>query len=203
LEIDMQLLCGIVLGILVGLNAFAASPVIFGARGGASISDDANTVAGVAQGNGLGKTYVIGPTVGVRLPLGFSVEGDALYNRQSLNFGQLGGFSAAAHSDSWEFPVMLKFTAGHGMIAPVLGAGFTARHINNFGSIPSYVLTGSTNANSLGFVAGGGFSFHVGPASITPEVRYTRWQSGTLAQSIVDSFIPGRNAIQVLLGLTF
>src|SRR3954453_16056829 len=150
----MRLLCGIVFGILVGLNAFAASPVIFGARGGASISDDANTVAGVAQGNGLGKTYVIGPTVGVRLPLGFSVEGDALYNRQSLNFGQLGGYSASAHSDSWEFPVMLKYAPGRGMLAPVLGAGVSVRHINDFGSVPSYVFNASTNATSVGFVAG-------------------------------------------------
>jgi hypothetical protein len=196
----MRFLCGF---LIIGMNVFAASPVIFGARGGASFSDDANTVASVAGGNGFGKAYSIGPTVGVRLPLGFSVEGDALYNRQNLNLVQLGGFSAAAHSDSWEFPVMLKYTIGHGMIAPVVGAGFAARHINDFGSLPSYLLTGSTSANSLGFVAGGGFSFRAGPASITPEVRYTRWQSNSLAQSILDSFVPGRNAVQVLIGVTF
>jgi hypothetical protein len=120
-----------------------------------------------------------------------------------LNLGQFSGISGAAHSDSWEFPVMLKYTIGHGMIAPILGAGVSARHINNFGSIPSYLLTGSTSANSVGFVAGAGFGFHAGPISIIPEVRYTRWQSGTLAQSIVDSFIPGRNAVQVLVGVTF
>jgi hypothetical protein len=189
--------------LILSMNMFAAGPVMFGARGGASINDNANSVAGIASGGSLAKTYVVGPTVGVRLPLGFSVEGDALYNRQNLNLGQFGGFSAAAHSDSWEFPVMLKFTAGHGMIAPVLGAGVSVRHINNFGSIPSYIFNAATDANSVGFVAGGGFQFRAGVAQITPEVRYTHWQSRSLAQSIVNAFIPGQNAAQVLIGITF
>lgn len=137
------------------------------------------------------------------MPLGFSVEGDALYNRQSLNLSNVGGVNIDTKSESWEFPVMLKYTGGHGLIAPVIGAGLNTRHINNFGSVPSYLLTGSTNANSLGFTASGGFQFTAGLLHIVPEVRYTRWNSGSLAQTIVDNFIPGRNQVQVLIGVTF
>jgi hypothetical protein len=195
----MRLFCGL---LILSMNMFAG-PVIFGARGGAALNDDANSVASYASGRSLGKTYVVGPTVGVRLPLGFSVEGDALYNRQSLSIGQFSGFSAGVHSDSWEFPVMLKFAPGRGMLAPVFGAGVSVRHINNFGSIPSYLFNSTTDANSVGFVAGAGFQWRAGSVNITPEVRYTRWQSNSLAQSIIDSFVPGRNAAQVLIGITF
>ena len=195
----MRLFCGL---LILSINMFAG-PVIFGARGGAALNDDANSVASYASGRSLGKTYVVGPTVGVRLPLGFSVEGDALYNRQSLSIGQFSGFSAGVHSDSWEFPVMLRFAPGRGMLAPVFGAGLSVRHINNFGSIPSYLFNSTTDANSVGFVAGAGFQWRTGSVNITPEVRYTRWQSNSLAQSIIDSFVPGRNAVQVLIGITF
>jgi len=196
----MRILCSL---LVLSINVFAANTFIIGGRGGAALNDDVNTVASVATGRSMAKIYVIGPTAGVRLPLGFSVEGDALYNRQSLNFGQLGGFSASAHSDSWEFPVMLKYAPGRGMLAPVLGAGVSVRHINDFGSVPSYVFNASTNATSVGFVAGAGFQWRAGAVNITPEVRYTRWESGSLAQSIVDAFVPGRNALQVLVGITF
>ena len=195
----MRLLCSL---FLLSINMFAANPIIFGGRGGATISDSPASLANGVRGISSSKTYVVGPTIGVRLPLGFSVEGDALYNRQNLNLGQFGGFSGGTHSESWEFPVMAKFTAGRGMIAPVFGAGVSVRHINNFGSVPSY-LFGSTDANTVGWVAAGGFQFRAGPAYITPEFRYTRWQSSSFAQSIIDSFVPGRNAAQVLIGITF
>jgi hypothetical protein len=189
--------------LFIALNSFAATPIIFGARGGAALNDNAETLVSSAVGSSPSKTYVVGPTLGVRLPLGFSVEGDALYNHQSLNFGSIGGFSANAHSDSWEFPVMLKYTIGHGLIAPVIGGGMNFRHLNDFGNIPSYLFSGSTDANSYGYTVGGGFQFHAGPVSITPEVRYTRWQSSNLVQQVIDSFVPGQNAVQVLIGLTF
>lgn len=195
----MRLFCGL---FLLSMNVFAAGPIIFGGRGGATISDTPASLASGFGGVNTSKAYVVGPTVGVRLPLGFAVEGDALYNRQNLNLTRIGGFTAGTHSDSWEFPVMLKFAPGRSKVAPVFGAGVSVRHINNFGSVPSY-LFGSTDANSVGWVVGGGLQFRAGAVHITPEVRYTRWQSSSLAQSIIDSFVPGRNAAQVLVGITF
>jgi hypothetical protein len=198
------------LPLALAANTFAASPLIIGARGGATVTDNNN---GLTSGFGVaspGRQYAIGPTIGVRLPLGFSVEGDALFNRQSFNLGQFGGFTAAStHTDSWEFPAMLKFTAGRHSLAPVFGAGVSFRHINNLGgldfaNVPSYLLTGSTSSNSVGFVASGGLRMKFGPVDVTPELRYTRWNSNNLVQSLVDTLTgTSRNETQVLIGLTF
>ncbi len=190
--------------LLVSLNTFAASPIIFGARAGVPLTDNLNNITSNVGLNSPNKSYVVGPTLGLRLPLGFSVEGDALFTRQSLNFGQIASFGGLnTHSDSWEFPVMAKFHAGHGVIAPVIGAGVTVRHINNFGDVPSFLFNGSTNANTVGFVAGGGLRFQVGPLGVTPEIRYTRWNSPNFTQSLIDTFTGNQNQAQVLIGFTF
>ena len=100
---------GCLLLAVLSLNAFAAGPLIIGARGGAPFSGNNTVTNAVTSGLGIAeRRFQIGPTLGVKLPLGFSVEGDALYNRQALDFFQFAGTT----STSWEFPVMLKFTAG-------------------------------------------------------------------------------------------
>ncbi len=185
---------------LLSLNAFAASPLIFGVRGGAPFTDN-NTIIGTVT-NSLGVTerrFQIGPTLGVRLPLGFSVEGDALYNRQTLDFARF----ASTNSSSWEFPVMLKFTAGRQSVAPVFGAGTTVRHISNFGTVPGFLFNGATSPNTVGFVAGGGFRLKLGPLNITPEVRYTRWGGDNFSQSLLNLLPLSRNEGSVLVGVTF
>ena len=185
---------------LLSLNAFAAGPLIIGARGGAPFTGT-NTITGAVT-NSLGvaeRRLQIGPTLGVRLPLGFSVEGDALYNRQTLDFAQF----ASTHSSSWEFPVMLKFTAGEQSVAPVFGAGVTVRHISNFGSVPGFLLNGATSPNTVGFVAGGGFRLKLGPVNITPEVRYTRWGGDNFSRSLLNLLPLSRNEGSVLVGVTF
>jgi opacity protein-like surface antigen len=193
-----------VLSFLLAMPSFAASPVIFGARGGASINN--NSVFGALPVDVPTRQYAIGPTIGVRLPLGFSVEGDALYNRQSLNLGGVSNLLNGVvntHSDSWEFPVMLKFAAGRHAIAPVVGAGVSVRHINNFGSVPSYLFSTSTSNNNVGFVAAAGVRCALGPVYVTPEVRFTRWNGSSFTQSLVDTVLGSQNQAQVLVGFTF
>lgn len=185
-------------------NVLAAGPIIFGARGGVPFANTTDSLTGALGAFSTTQRFAVGPTLGVRLPLGFSMEGDALFNRQTLNFGQFGGFTAAStHSDSWEFPVMLKFTAGRQTIAPVLGAGVAVRHLNNFGNVPSFLFSGSSSSNTVGFVAGGGLRFKVGPVSITPEVRYTRWSSESFSQSLLNLLPLHRDEASVLVGVTF
>jgi len=187
----------------LAINTFAAGPLIFGARGGAPFTSSTDSLLGGLGNLSPTRRFVVGPTVGVRLPLGFSVEGDALFKRETLSLGQLSSFTASTHSDSWQFPVMLKFTGSNRVIAPVLGAGVSVRHINNFGDIPSYLFNATTSANSVGFVAGGGVRFKVGPVDITPEVRYTRWGGTSLAQSLLDLLPLNRNEASLLVGITF
>jgi hypothetical protein len=98
---------------------------------------------------------------------------------------------------------MLKYTGGGGPISPVLGGGVTVQHISNFGSVPSYLFTGRTTPNSVGFVAGGGVQFRAGSFAVTPELRYTRWTGSSWTQSLVDTVIGGQNQAQFLVGFTF
>ncbi len=185
---------------LLSLHAFAAGPLIFGVRGGAPFTD-ANSITGAALNNfGIAeRRFQIGPTLGVRLPLGFSVEGDALYSRQTLDLAQL----ASTHSSSWEFPVMLRFTAGERAVAPVFGAGATVRHISDYGSVPGFLFNGLASPNTVGFVAAGGLRLKLGPVNITPEVRYTRWGGDTFSQSLLNLLPLSRNEGSVLVGITF
>jgi opacity protein-like surface antigen len=182
----------------------AAGPLIVGGRAGTTLTDSG--VAGFAPSavsSALGQNFTVGPTLGVKLPLGFSVEGDVLYNRRSIGLGLAGFNVLGTYADWWEFPVMAKWRPGNGPIVPVLGAGITGQHISNFGRVPTYLLTGRTDSNALGFVAGAGVEFRLGALRVTPEFRYTRWNSGSLAQSYVDSLTGGRNQVQFLAGFTF
>src|SRR5262249_15593029 len=187
---------------VLSLNTFAAGPLTFGLRGGAPFGTNDIVTSGLSSFSST-RRYEVGPTVGVRLPLGFAIEADALFKRQSLNFGQLAGFTTGTHSDSWEFPVMLKFTAGHQAIAPVFGLGPSVRHVNDFGNIPSYLFSGSTSANNLGLVGSAGLRFKIGPVNVTPEVRYTHWGGTSLPQSLA-SFLPlNSDEASFVVGLTF
>lgn len=189
--------------ILLASPIFASGPLIIGGRGGASVTE--NNVISTVNTDSPSHSYVVGPTVGVRLPFGFSVEGDALFNRQSFSAGNFGNFNAfSTHIDSWEFPIMGKWSFGH-TIAPVIGGGISFRHVNNTNGLPSYLLLGTTNNNDYGAVAGAGVKFRVGPVDVTPEIRYTRWMNNNndFSQNILNLVSSSRNQAQVLVGITF
>jgi opacity protein-like surface antigen len=162
----------------------------------------------VQSGSGISSStdnYVVGPTLGVRLPLGLSVTGDALFKRLSLSANS-GSVSVSANS--WEFPVLLRYTAGHGAIAPFIGAGVSVRHLSDFGNIGPF-LTNSANSNSIidgpsvGFVMGGGLQFRAGPLHINPEIRYTHWGSNQISNAFNNVIRTNDNEGQILVGLTF
>jgi len=184
------------------LPSFAEGPIIFGVRGGVPFNA-ANTF-GSRFGVLSTQRFEVGPTLGIRLPVGLSVEGDALFHRQTLKVPQIAGFSAGVNADSWQFPVMLKLTAGSRAIAPVLGAGAVVRHGNDLSAIPSFLFTNSSSSNTVGFVAGGGVRIKLGVVSLTPELRYTRWGGGSFTQSLLNELSPfSRHEASVLVGITF
>lgn len=184
---------------------FAESPIIIGVRGGVPLGD---VVHAVQSGSGISSStdnYVVGPTLGVRLPLGLSVTGDALFTRLSVSANS-GSVSVSANS--WEFPVLLRFTAGNGPIAPFVGAGVSVRHLSDFGDIGPF-LTNSASSNSVvsgpsvGFALGGGLQFHAGPLHISPEIRYTHWGSNQISNAFRNVIHTNDNEGQILVGVTF
>jgi hypothetical protein len=186
----------------------AESPIIIGVRGGVPLNDVIQTVQSSAGVSSSTDNYVVGPTIGIRLPLGFSVAGDALFTRLSLsaNSGSPGGISASA--SSWEFPVLVRFTAGHGVLAPFVGAGVSVRHLSDFANIGPFLTNSSSNQSvtssaGVGFALDGGLQFKLGPLHISPEIRYTHWGSNQISSAFNNVIQTNDNEGQILVGLTF
>jgi hypothetical protein len=43
----------------------------------------------------------------------------------------------------------------------------------------------------------------MGALHVTPEVRYTRWNSSSWTQTVANTLLGGRNQAQFLVGFTF
>jgi len=183
----------------ISVTAFgqeSSSPIGFGVKGGVPLNDafvvrQENPVDYVADTH----RYTFGPYVEVRLPAGFGLELDALY--QTYEYRQVvPAPTIDQNSHAWEFPLVLKKRFLPGPVKPYLEAGAAFSHLS-VGDVREL-----NDRNTWGLVLGGGVDLKVGPIHFTPEVRYTRWTSrefdspGTLLQSNL-------NVASVMLGIGF
>ena len=156
----------------------------------------------------------------IGLPHGFAIEFDALYHRQGFfsTFDHDTVFYISRERDnSWEFPLLLKYTLRFSVLHPFVEAGvaprtisggvastgksdlFTASPIPPFG--PSFPVSYSP---SVGFVAGGGLQFDLGHLRLAPQVRYTRWATapvGGLFYSLFSTYSSNQNQFDLLVGI--
>lgn len=188
--------------------ASAQKPISIGVRAGVPLTDmiEANEASDIFSST---RQYTFGPTVAVNFPAGISVQADALYKR--FSFGRPGQFvgnfpAKDTVGNSWEFPVMLKWTAP-GPVAPFLNAGASFRNWSGFDQIGNFV-TGQDfdevdDKLNVGFVAGGGLAFKLGVLRISPEIRYTRWGTNNFADGVKNLLESNRNQAEVLVGFTF
>lgn len=137
------------------------------------------------------KHYIVGPTVGLRLPFGLGVEFDALYRKDAyrinLNPGQ-----AEFTASSWQFPVLVKYRFPGLIVHPFVDGGPVFQHL-------SYIGLGASSPDK-GFALGGGVELKLGKIRISPEVRYTRWSS---RQSLNANQPFNQNQADALVGVTF
>ncbi len=143
------------------------------------------------------RSFVIGPTLELRLPFGLTVEADALYRPMEFQVQETTSpalstqVTLPVRGDAWEFPILAKYRLPLPLIKPYLAAG------------PSFRATSSSLGKYMsrtGISAGIGIETRVGPLLIAPEVRYTHWSSdGTYASSFhVTSY---QNQVEFLMGL--
>jgi hypothetical protein len=188
-----------VLFVFSAISACAAGPFTFGVRGGLPFTDAVDALgnrSGVAVSN---SSFVFGPTAGVRLPAGLSVELDLLYRsfklRSPLN---------ATDGRAWEFPLQLRW-AGSGVLSPLFGAGFSFRNLGGLGRLPD--LAGNAGIlqddKSAGLVLGAGFQIKVPVVRFTPELRYTRWGGLDVNDPFRRLYRVNRNQFDFLIGLNF
>ena len=154
--------------------------------------------------------YIVGPSLEVRLPRGFAVEADALYQRVGTNTvyaSILSGTNLApfypfpnsgvsrAVGNVWQFPVIGKYYFNRSSkFQPFAGIGPEFRTAGWHTDSSSVILPGpsttpvtslsfsESRSNSVGAVAVFGMRLPIGPLKFSPQFRYTRWsrQEGSL-----------------------
>jgi hypothetical protein len=149
---------------------------------------------------GESRPYTIGPTVEVRLPAGFAVEGSALYRRLGQTYAYTYGpnlLGAPADTtttlvnrmrgNAWDFSLLPKYYFNRrARWQPFIGTGWTLRTIgwNDKGSTttdsPSGRVVNTFESHerselAVGATAAVGVRLRTGRLSWIPELRYTRW----------------------------
>lgn len=173
-----------------------------GVKGGIPLSDafsdrSSNGVDIITHSFSSSKNYVAGLMLELRLPLGLSVEGDALYRPLNLTVENrvvpnvTNRLSEDVHSA--EFPILGKYHFLHTpFISPYVEAGPIFRAVAARGSYLS----------NHGFAFGGGVDFKLLVLRVSPEIRYSRWAK----DQPTTSFQPAAsnvNQAEFLIGLSF
>jgi hypothetical protein len=144
--------------------------------------------------------YIIGPMVELHLPLGLSIEADALYRPLNVTTEnqvapQLTVFRTSNNVSSWEFPIMGKFRIPVlPLVKPYVGAG------------PNFRVAGSNLSfiSNKGLAVGLGVELKISKLRIAPEIRYTRWGSDNKATvGTLVSIVSNTNEGEFLVGISF
>lgn len=218
-----------ILTFLICAAAVCAQPFSFGVKGGIPATDMVNAATVVAGGGSLTRTsayqqinhrYIVGPTVELKLPAGFSIELDALYRH--LNYSGQDTSASLTNSsritdvkaNAWEFPLLLKYRMRKGIVRPYVDAGVAWDTLTGMKESVQTTTNGilgrsssSTPAelnkkSTSGFVMGAGLDIKALVIHISPEVRYTHWGSTHFLDAL-GALRSNRNQAEFLVGLTF
>jgi len=194
-----------------------AQPFSAGIKAGIPLSDFLS-----AAGNGTfnysapNQPYIIGGMAEVRLPFSLGVEFDVLYRHLSYTgSGNLVDVFTTSKTtgSNWEFPLLLKYRFHFPVVRPYVEAGAAwdtltglQQTITEVSPVES-TTTASTPAElkqntTMGFVLGGGIDIHALVIHISPEIRFTRWNTAQIssASGLLHS---NQNQAEFLVGFTF
>ena len=206
-----------ILLVAFAINQVASAQLVsVGAKGGVPFLD-------AAQRNDESRPYLVGPSIEFRLPAGFALEVDALYQRIGnsafFSFSEsvisaplqtVSVFHDRLRGNSWEFPVLGKyyFRSRNANWQPYIATGWSLRTIGLHEAISGIIVgsDGTAHPNNfhvdsrsdlgVGAVVAAGLRYRVGRLALLPEVRYTRWGSSS-------SFSIRKNEAAFLLGISF
>jgi hypothetical protein len=180
-----------------------AQPVSIGVKAGVPFNDPMGRY-------GESRPYTIGPTVEVRLPAGFAIEGAALYRRVGQTYSYiygpniLGGqpdttttLNTRLRGNAWDFTLTGKYYFNRrARWQPFVGTGWALRTIGwNYNGSTTTVTSGSRidypfsysdrSQLNVGAAVAVGVRLRTGRISWVPELRFTRWggQSSNYAPS--------------------
>ena len=187
-----------VLFVSIATAMLSAQPVSVGVLGGVPLVDQ-------TTGNDESRRYLVGPSVEVRLPAGFALEADALYQRigNTSSFALIDSFLGASavvttgeitriRANAWEFPLLGKYYFRRNSAwQPFVGTGWAFRfaeiHESGTETIVNAGLATSTftfndsfrSDLEVGATFAAGIRYRIGRFALQPQVRYTRWGSNS------------------------
>lgn len=139
--------------------------------------------------------WTLGGVAELDLPAGLGLELDLLFRRTGYSVEATEpALGPGSTGSSWEFPLLLKYRFPGIMARPYLSGGLSFRHIAD---IPNL-----RNSGARGVVLGAGLRINAVLVRVSPELRYTRWNSEAF-QSAGGLLGSSRNQLEVLVGLTF
>jgi hypothetical protein len=186
--------------LFMGFSVCFSQSFSLGVLGGVRTTDDFPCALSAS------KRYVIGPAVDIGLPRGFGIDIAALYRREGYNLPiisliPLGGGTEVERANSWEFPILAKYTHPLRAIGPFVESGYAPRVMRGSYSqtwmwynAPSPSTASVDYPVSHGFVAGAGVRYEIGHLRLLPAVRYTHWNNAVPLGS-------SRNQLDALVGI--
>jgi len=181
---------------------FGQHLVSFGVKGGVPVTDAFSdhtftAVDVITHSFSSSKNYAAGLMLELRLPLGFSVEADALYRplNMTVDTRVLPTLTSHFSNDvsSAEFPILGKYHFLHApVVNPYIEAGPTFRGV---GAAASYL-------SDRGFAIGGGVDIKLLVFRVSPEIRYSRWGKDATVTGFTAA--PSNiNQAEFLIGVSF
>jgi opacity protein-like surface antigen len=166
----------------------AAQPFGVGLKLGTTLTDAVSSVESASIPNS--HTFIWGPYVELRLPWGFSIEGDALYYP--------GLYSNAAGGGSvWQFPILAKFKFLNGPVRPYIEGGPAYSHLSDVKTLPDLL-----HDSNYGITLGAGVEIKILALRISPEIRYNG-VAFTNIQSPLGLFKSNHNQAVLQVGVGF
>jgi hypothetical protein len=178
------------LAFLLFLSLPLAAQIRLGVKGGMPLTDVTEAIGNSTLFDNVPYRWTLGPMVELDLPAGLGVEFNALYRKVGYE-----AFPSAANpvkntGSLWDFPLIAKYKFKGTLARPYIGAGYTYRRISD-------ILDPLSSQN--GFVVSGGVRINVLFLKISPEFRYTRWNT----PDVQPAFRTSNNQAEILVGLTF
>jgi opacity protein-like surface antigen len=199
-----------VLLFLLASTSIFAQPFSAGIKGGIPLTDFVD-----AAGNGTfnytasTQRYIIGGVAELRLPAGLGVEFDALYRHLSYTgSGNLVDLftSSSTTANNWEFPLLLKYRFHFPVVRPYVDAGVAWDTLTGIkqtvNEVTNSELSDLKKNTTMGFVVGAGVDIHAIFLHISPEIRFTRWNSAQISDS-AGLLHSNQNQGEFLVGITF
>jgi Outer membrane protein beta-barrel domain len=183
-----------VLFVSIATAMLSAQPVSVGVLGGVPLIDQTTS-------HDESRPYIVGPSFEVRLPAGFALEADALYQRigNTSSFALIDSFlgtSAAVttsettrtRANEWQFPLLGKYYFRRSSTwQPFVGTGWAFRFaeihesgtetlVNSGTATSTFTFNNSFRSDlEVGATFAAGIRYRIGHFALQPQVRYTRW----------------------------